>query len=86
MSAIKDSIVKYKINQLVKVRRWKTFASASGSKYNQYWVLGIIIGHLDKTRMRTGIARFEILNVYEILIEGTVQKIPSRDICSNVQS
>ena len=71
--------MKHKINELIKVRRWKA-AKGSGSKWDQYWVPGVIISHLGETRMRTGIARFETLDVYEVLIEGTVQKIPTRNI------
>ena len=71
--------MKHKINQLVKVRRWKTEKGSSG-KWNQYWLPGVIISHLGETKMRTGIARFETLDVYEVLIEGTVQKIPIRNI------
>ena len=72
----------YREGELVEVREYtmKTKTTQSGSDWQESWIPGVIIQWLGETKMRTGIARFETLEVASVLINGKVRKIPTRNL------
>ena len=72
----------YRQGELVEVREYtmKTKTTQSGSGWQESWIPGVIIQWLGETKMRTGIARFETLEVASVLINGKVRKIPTRNL------
>ena len=72
----------YREGELVEVKEYtmKTKTTQAGSEWEEYWTPGVIIQWHGETRMRTGIARFEVLEVASVLVNGKVRKVPTRNL------
>tara|TARA_Y100001970_G_C14003276_1_gene734522 strand:+ start:583 stop:828 length:246 start_codon:yes stop_codon:yes gene_type:complete len=72
----------YRKGELVEVKehRLKTHTTAIGSSWDVIWLPGIIIQWHGKTKMRTGLSRFEDLDVASVFIGGKIKKIPTRNL------
>ena len=67
----------YRPGELVEVRDYSlnTKTTFGTSQWVEHWQLGVVIQWIGKTKMRTGIARFQTLEVALILVNGKVKKI-----------
>ena len=72
----------YREGELVEVREYilKTKTTKTGDDWKVSWIPGVIIQWLGKTKMRTGIARFQTLEAALVLIDGKVRKISTKNL------
>ena len=72
----------YKEGELVEVKDYalKTKTTHGSSSWIESWAPGVVVQWHGMTRMRTGIARFENLEVVSVLLNGKVRKFPTRSI------
>ena len=72
----------YREGELVEVREYslKTQTTDGESDWQEDWVPAIVVQWHGMTKMRTGIARFENLEVVSVLLNGKVRKFPTRSI------
>jgi len=72
----------YREGELVEVREYsmKTQTTTGESDWQEDWVPAVVIQWHGMTKMRTGIARFENLEVVSVLLNGKVRKFPTRSI------
>ena len=72
----------YRKGELVEVRDYtlKTKTTHASSSWVESWKPGVIIQWLGETKMRTGIARFENLEVVSVLLNGKIRRFPTRSI------
>ena len=72
----------YREGELVEVKEYtmKTQTTQAGDKWIESWVPAIVVQWHGMTKMRTGIARFENLEVVSVLLNGKVRKFPTRSI------
>lgn len=72
----------YREGELVEVKEYsfRTGRTQGSSEWEEYWVPGIIIQWHGMTKMRTGIARFQNLEVVSVLVNGKVRKIPTKNL------
>ena len=72
----------YRPGELVEVREYslgtKT-TNPSGERIEK-WVPAVVVQWHGLTKLRTGIARFEDLEVVSVLLNGKVRKFPTRSI------
>ena len=61
---------------LVKRMTWDT----SAQRFHERWVPGVVVACLGEIRIRTGIARFELLVAYNVHVDGTVEKVSERNL------
>ena len=72
----------YRKGELVEVREYSlgTKTTNSSGEWIENWVPAVIIQWHGMTKMRTGIARFENLEVVSVLVNGKVRKVPTRSL------
>ena len=74
----------YRSGELVEVREYslktKTTQAYDGDVWLENWVPAVVVEWHGLTKMRTGIARFENLEVVSVLLNGKVRKFPTRSI------
>ena len=72
----------YREGELVEVREYslKTQTTSGESDWQEDWVPAVVIQWHGMTKMRTGIARFENLEVVSVLLNGKIRKFPTRSI------
>jgi hypothetical protein len=77
----KDNIM-YREGELVEVKEYtmKTQTTQTDDKWIENWLPAVVVQWHGMTKMRTGIARFENLEVVSVLLEGKIRKFPTRSI------
>ena len=72
----------YRPGELVEVREYSLNAMTTNESdaWVESWIPAIIVEWHGLTKMRTGIARFENLEVVSVLLNGKVRKLPTRNI------
>ena len=71
----------YQEGELVEVKEHRLRSPPAGeNQWDVVWVPGVVVQWHGKMKMRTGIARFEELEVVSVFIEGKVRKVPVRNI------
>ena len=72
----------YRPGELVEVREYSlnTTTTNESDAWTESWVPAIIIEWHGLTKMRTGLTRFETINVVSVLINGKIRKLPTRNI------
>ena len=72
----------YRKGDLVEVREFslKIRTTKSDRQWIESWIPGVITALLGETELRTGIARFETLEVASVLINGKIRKVPTRNL------
>ena len=73
----------YREGELVEVKEHslKTQDPVTGANVWEWvWVPAVVTQWHGMTKMRTGIARFENLEVVSVLLNGKVRKFPTRSI------
>ena len=72
----------YRKGDLVEVRDYdlKTKTTHGTSQWVARWAPGIVIECLGKTKMRTGIARFQTLEAVLVLVNGKVRKVSTNHL------
>ena len=68
--------------ELVEVREYslKTNTTHDDDPWVENWLPAVIVEWHGITKLRTGIARFENLEVVSVLLNGKVRKFPTRSI------
>ena len=61
---------------LVRISEW----NKKTKSLQEMWVPGVIVAYLGEINMRTGIARFEDLIAYKIVIDGNEKTVSERNI------
>ena len=72
----------YRQGELVEVREYSLptkMTNPPGARIEN-WVPAVVIQWHGLTKMRTGIARFENLEVVSVLVNGKVRKVPTRNL------
>ena len=72
----------YRPGELVEVREYslKTSMAYDDNVWVENWLPAVIVEWHGMTKMRTGIARFENLEVVSVLLNGKIKKFPTRSI------
>ena len=71
----------YREGELVEVREYTYKLQAkAATDWVESWLPGVVVKWLGETKMRTGIARFETLEVASVLVNGKVRKVPTRNL------
>ena len=72
----------YRPGELVEVKEYslKTKTTQADSQWIENWLPAVVVQWHGLTKMRTGIARFEDLEVVSVLLNGKVRKFPTRSI------
>ena len=72
----------YREGELVEVREYslKTKTTQNENAWNENWLPAVVVKWHGMTKMRTGIARFENLEVVSVLLNGKIRKFPTRSI------
>ena len=72
----------YREGELVEVKEYtmKTQTTQTDEKWIENWVPAVVVQWHGMTKMRTGIARFENLEVVSVLLNGKIRKFPTRSI------
>ena len=72
----------YREGELVEVKDYslRTKTTQGSNDWIETWLPGVVIQWHGKTKMRTGIARFEDLDVVSVLVNGKVKKVPTRNL------
>ena len=72
----------YRKGELVEVREYslKTSMSCDEHVWVENWVPAIVVECHGMAKLRTGIARFENLEVVSVLLNGKISKFPTRSI------
>jgi len=72
----------YREGELVEVKdhSLKTTTTNPNGEWIVNWVPAVIVQWHGMTKMRTGIARFETLEVVSVLLNGEVRKFPTRSV------
>ena len=72
----------YKKGELVEVREYslKTTMTYDENVWIENWIPAVIVEWHGLTKMRTGIARFENLEIVSVLLNGKIRKCPTRNI------
>ena len=74
----------YRSGELVEVREYslktQITTGPSHNVWTENWIPAIVVQWHGMTKMRTGIARFENLEVVSVLLNGKVRKLPTRNI------
>ena len=82
--AINKGGIMYREGELVEVKEHslknQVTTGPSNSVWVENWVPGIVVQWHGLTKMRTGIARFEDLEVVSVLVNGKIRKFPTRSI------
>ena len=68
--------------ELVEVRDYdlKTDLTQGKNHWIEYWRPGVIVKWIGKTKMRTGIARFQTLEAAFVLVKGKIRKISTKNL------
>ena len=72
----------YREGELVEVKE-HSLSTTTTSQHGDWiinWVPAVVVQWHGMTKMRTGIARFENLEVVSVLLNGKVRKFPTRSI------
>ena len=72
----------FREGELVQVKEYslRTKTTHSSDDWIVTWLPGVVIQWHGKTKMRTGIARFEDLDVVSVLVNGKVRKVSTRNL------
>ena len=72
----------YQAGELVEVRDYdlKTKTTHGTSQWIEHWKLGVVIQWLGETKMRTGIARFQMLEAALVFVNGKARKISTKNL------
>lgn len=72
----------YREGELVEVREYSlgTKTTNPSGEWIENWFPAVVVQWHGLTKMRTGIARFEDLEVVSVLLNGKVRKFPTRSI------
>ena len=72
----------YREGELVEVREYSlgTKTTNPSGEWIEKWVPAVIMQWHGMTKMRTGIARFENLEVVSVLLNGKIRKFPTRNV------
>ena len=72
----------YQKGDLVEVREYslKTNMTHDDDVWIENWLPAVVVEWHGITKLRTGIARFENLEVVSVLLNGKVRKFPTRSI------
>ena len=71
----------YRQGDLVEVREFTyKLQTQAATNWEESWITGVVVQWLGKTKIRTGIARFETLQVASVLVNGKVRKIAARNL------
>ena len=72
----------YKAGELVEVREYslKSKMTHHDNAWVENWLPAVIVEWHGMIKMRTGIARFENLEVVSVLRNGKIRKFPTRSI------
>ena len=72
----------YREGELVEVREniSNPDMDKDGLPWISVWKPAVVIQHHGKTKMRTGLTRFETIDVVSVFIEGSIKKVPARNI------
>ena len=72
----------YRKGELVEVREYslKTNMTHNDNVWIENWLPAVVVEWHGMTKMRTGIARFENLEVVSVLLNGKIKKFPTRSI------
>ena len=72
----------YREGELVEVKEHSLTATTTtqDGRWITNWVPAVVVQWHGMTKMRTGIARFENLEVVSVLLNGKVRKFPTRSI------
>lgn len=72
----------YREGELIEVREYSlsTTTTDQDGKWIESWLPAVVVQWHGMTKMRTGIARFENLEVVSVLLNGKVRKFPTRSI------
>jgi hypothetical protein len=80
---ITEASMTYKKGELVEVREYsvnRTNNNNNSSVWIENWLPAVVVKWHGMTKMRTGIARFENLEVVSVLLNGKIRKFPTRSI------
>ena len=79
-----QGVLMYREGELVEVKehslKTQITTGPSNSVWVENWVPGIVVQWHGMTKMRTGIARFENLEVVSVLVNGKIRKFPTRSV------
>ena len=72
----------YRPGELVEVKEYSlnTKTTQATNQWIENWLPAVVVQWHGMTKMRTGIARFEDLEVVSVLLNGKVRKFPTRSI------
>ena len=72
----------YREGELVEVKEYSLTSKTTNppNVWIEKWVPAVVVQWHGMTKMRTGIARFENLEVVSVLVNGKVRKFPTRSI------
>ena len=72
----------YRPGELVEVKEYSlpTKTTNPPGVWVENWVPAVVVQCHGMTKMRTGIARFENLEVVSVLLNGKIRKFPTRSI------
>ena len=77
-----QGMLMYRPGELVEVKEYSlgTKTTNPSGEWIENWIPAIVVQWHGLTKMRTGIARFEDLEVVSVLLNGKVRKFPTRSI------
>ena len=73
----------YRPGELVEVKEYSLNTKTTNPSEYQWienWLPAVVVQWHGMTKMRTGIARFEDLEVVSVLLNGKVRKFPTRNV------
>ena len=77
-----EGVLMYREGELVEVKEHSLTSKTTNppSVWIEKWVPAVVVQWHGMTKMRTGIARFENLEVVSVLVNGKVRKFPTRSV------
>ena len=79
---VTQGVLMYQPGELIEVKEYSlpTTTTKPPGVWIEKWVPAVVIQWHGITKMRTGIARFENLEVVSVLLNGKIRKFPTRSI------
>lgn len=77
-----QGVLMYREGELVEVKEHSLTSKTTNppNVWVENWVPAVVVQWHGMTKMRTGIARFENLEVVSVLVNGKVRKFPTRSV------
>ena len=77
-----QGVLMYRPGELVEVKEYSLTSKTTNppNVWVEKWLPAVIVQWHGMVNMRTGIARFEDLEVVSVLLNGKVRKFPTRNI------